>query len=112
MCSECSCSCEKYPDDQSICLCPERLKDFPSEDQPEMSHEIVENEEEAEILPNDQIATVKENEIMICDCFLNPLPLENLSQSSKKIDIKTVFNSLELDDPTLFRQQILKHNSI
>lgn len=122
MCSKCSCSCEKYSDDQSICLCSQCscqcLKDFSSEDQLEIiENEINTKEEEAEIPPTHQIASIKENEIIPCDCFLNqsiepfPLSLENPSQSSKKIDIKTVYNSFELDDPTQYRQQILQHNS-
>ncbi len=147
MCSKCSCTCEKYANDESICLCSQCscqcLKDFQNEkneetieDISEMSQKNSEYEistpEESPLIPLDQkaiIEEIEENEIIISDCFLNQtdrwtqqfdvfpsiekqkfcFPL-TISQSSQGNDMNTIFHSLELDDPTEFRQQILNHN--
>ena len=130
MCSECSCSCDKYSDDQSVCLCPQCscqcLKESPTEDQAEIIDETIEEEiniedkaEEEEgvpALPTDQTAVIKETEIMPCNCFLNqssgsfPSSLENPPQSSKNHAVQSILHSLELDDPSQYRHQILHHH--
>ena len=111
MCSECSCNCEKYPDKQSICLCPECSCQCLKDSTPEISHEVdikQEEEKEVEIIPMNEPAPIKEYEIIPCDCFLNRSTDLFPSQT---IDMKAVFHSLELDNPTEYRQQILEHIS-
>jgi len=121
MCSECSCTCEKYQDKISICLCSQCsckcLKDFSNEnseiiieDIPEISHQNSENDiniiEEIQSISTEQ-NPIKQNQIMISDCFINRIDRWthqfDICPSSKTNNIDTI----ELDDPTLFRQRIL-----
>lgn len=127
MCSQCSCDCEKEYDEQSICLCSrcscqclkDPLESIENLSQEDEVNQIISQVEEAPVIPIDRpsiISKTPENETMICECFLN-----QLDQWTKQFDLfpwtevkdpRRIFNSLELDDPIVFRQMLFDRRSI
>jgi len=118
ICSECSCTCEKYQDDKSICLCSQCsckcLKDFsnenqdPIEDIREIEEKNSENQinikEELKLISTEQIPIIEQNEIIISDCFINRIDRWtqqfDLFQSTEKKNsffffLKNIFNLLK-----------------
>lgn len=111
LCRQCSCQCLKDPLESIV-----SLSEVSREDEVDQIISQVEEAQEIPIVLPSIMSKTRENETMICECFLN-----QFDQWTKQFDLfpwteakdpTKIFPSLELDDPTVCRQMLFARRSI